>query len=244
LFSFRRFDRVVVLSRFYTDLLVKKGVQEQRIVRISSAWCGSVEEQDKDVNMRRDNKRDAFFIGMLGRFSSEKNHVMLVRAAEQVCEKNSDVNFILAGEGALRDEIEQAVHDAGMRDHFEFWSYTGPRDFFDTVDVLVVCSRIENQPYSIMEAMDHGVPVIGTRVGGIPELLAEGRAGMLIDLDDHKALASAILRLKNDPVMCSELVEEALKRLAENYAPQTMVNQYWALYRDVMRKEQGVRECE
>jgi glycosyltransferase involved in cell wall biosynthesis len=99
------------------------------------------------------------------------------------------------------------------------------------LDVLVQPSRADNLPLAMLEAMAAGLPVIGARVGGIPELLADGESGIVVEPEDPAALASALDALAVDPARRAELGKKARQRIAAHFSADDVARQTVALYR-------------
>jgi glycosyltransferase involved in cell wall biosynthesis len=136
------------------------------------------------------------------------------------------------GDGSERQALEaQAARDAvaatfhGFVDDF--------RSRLEGLDVFVLASRAENLPVSILEAMAARLPVVGTRAGGIPELVADGETGLVVDPDDPAALAAALDRLAAEPALREELGRRGAERAAELFSAEAMARRMLRLYEDL-----------
>ena len=125
---------------------------------------------------------------------------MLVEAAARLRETHPEAQVLIAGEGperagleALRERlgVDGAVRLLGVRNDVP--------DILAALDVAVCCSDFEGGPLSVMEYMGAGLPVVATRVGGLPELVKDGETGVLVEPRDPAALAAAIGELLDDP---------------------------------------------
>ncbi len=139
-------------------------------------------------------------IGSVGHLRPEKAFEILVEAAAVLRQDHPELALLIAGEGPERLAIETAaaglgldncVHLLGARDDIP--------DILAALDVAVCCSDFEGGPLSVMEYMEAGLPVVATRVGGLPELVEEGESGLIVPPRDPAALASAVGRLLEDP---------------------------------------------
>ena len=135
-----------------------------------------------------------FTVGFFGRLSEEKGPDVFVEIASQLRDRG-DIEFRIAGGGPLADKIRQSIQ--GLP-NVRFLGFVGAAEFLLSCDVLVVCSRLDGRPNSVMEAQALGVPVIASRVGGLPEMISEGRTGLLVDADDRAGFVRAILKLSGD----------------------------------------------
>jgi glycosyltransferase involved in cell wall biosynthesis len=124
------------------------------------------------------------------------HEVIEVDAAALVAARQPDARFVIVGDGTLRSATEARVRDLGLTDRVFFtgWRRDLPSIYAD-LDVLVVSSDNEGTPVSVIEAMASGRPVVGTRVGGLPDLIVDGKNGYLVAPKDPDGLADAIVRL-------------------------------------------------
>lgn len=230
----RRCDRVVCLSRYYEQLLLDHGIAREALVRIPSG----LRELPGPVTVRKDAAGPVTF-GMMGRFSEEKNHALFVAAARQVVAERPDARFVIAGQGPLEAEIRDAVARAGLESVFQFPGYTSVAAFMGRIDVYVMCSTIENLPYSILEAMAWSRPVIGTHVGGIPDLVDHGRSGRLVPAGDAEALADAMLLLLRQPERIAAMGAEGRARLERHFSWPHSIEAHQKLYRHLVEARRG-----
>jgi glycosyltransferase involved in cell wall biosynthesis len=138
------------------------------------------------------------------------------------------------GDGPDRSRIARLVNDSGLADRFLF-AETGSRseDHLGSFGVFVLASRNEGLGLSILEAQCLGLPVVATAVGGIPEIIAQGRNGMLVPPGDPQALAQAILQLAGNARLRRELGRQGA-RSARQFSNERMVDQMVALYRTLL----------
>jgi glycosyltransferase involved in cell wall biosynthesis len=103
----------------------------------------------------------------------------------------------------------------------------------DSADVFVLPSRSEGQPMAVLEAMAHGLCVIASDVGGIPEMIDDGRSGLLVPPDDADALGTALRRVLADPALRGRLGDAALARVRAEFDLDVVWRRFDALYREV-----------
>jgi glycosyltransferase involved in cell wall biosynthesis len=139
---------------------------------------------------------DSPLIGIIGRLVPIKNHALFLEAARLVREHLPEAHFVIVGDGECRDALQALTDQLGLAQSVTFtgWRRDLPAVYAD-LDVLVVSSRNEGTPVSVIEAMAAGVPVVATRVGGIPDLLQDGALGALTPSEDGSALANAVLAM-------------------------------------------------
>jgi glycosyltransferase involved in cell wall biosynthesis len=133
----------------------------------------------------------------VGRLKAPKDPVTLVRA---VALMRSSCEVVLAGDGPDREALTRELQAAGVADRVELAGDRGDvAQLLSGATVFVLSSRSEGAPMSVLEAMAAGLPVVATAVGGIPELVEDGRTGLLVAPGDPHALATALERVLEDP---------------------------------------------
>ena len=165
----------------------------------------------------------------------EKGIQDLLTAAVEVLAGEPGVHFVLAGEGAHRQRFEQMAVDLGIASHVTFTGVVQDPladGLYGASDVVCQMSRWEEVfGYVIAEAMSTSKPVVGTRVGGIPELIADGETGFLVNRGDTAAMAAKILELLRNPERRRCMGEAGLRAATAKFNHKTNVAQAIALYK-------------
>lgn len=165
----------------------------------------------------------------VGRFAAIKNHAMMIRAFHQA--NAPDSCLWLVGDGPERGHLEALVQELGLDGRVVF---TGFRqdvvDILAKTDVFLMSSDYEGISIAVLEAMRSGLPVIGTRVGGMAETVQEGETGILVGKGDVEAMARAIRTLIASPDERVRLGERARRFLEAEFSITTMVERYERLY--------------
>ena len=121
------------------------------------------------------------------------------------------VRLLIVGDGSEKDRIARAVHDLDLQDRITLAGHVqdvGP--YYQRADVLAISSTSEGSPNVLLEGMAAGVPVVATSVGGIPEMVADKKAALLVEPSDPEAMASAINLLFSNPDLARTLACNAL----------------------------------
>ena len=173
----------------------------------------------------RERARGNFVIGHMGAFTHEKGQDVAIAAASLLRHTLPRAMFILAGEGPLLGELRGKAPQ-----NVSFSGFVPESSaFFSSLDVFVMPSRSEAWGLAALDAMAHGVPVIASQVGGLPEIVAAGNGGWLVPPGDPAALARAITVAAADPDRLREQGEKARER-AKLFSIDRMVAQTEAFY--------------
>lgn len=144
---------------------------------------------------------DAPLAGIVGRIVPIKNHALFLDAAARVRARVPEARFVIVGDGELRADVEAQVQALGLADRVIFTGWLNDLPpIYAALDALVLCSKNEGLPSSIIEALVTGTPVVGTAVGGVVDLLAGG-LGALVPSGDTSALAEAMIAALNVPAV-------------------------------------------
>ncbi|MBU0587303.1 MAG: glycosyltransferase family 4 protein [Gammaproteobacteria bacterium] len=173
---------------------------------------------------------------MLGTYESRKGHGFLLQAFQRVVWLRPDARLVVCGFG-YPSEIRhvRAVVDAlGLQKQVRLEGFRQDvADLLEASDLLLVPSQSsESFGLTIVEAMSHQVPVIATRVGGMPEVLQDGEGGFLVEPDDVDGFAERMLQLINDEALRQQQGARGRRRFEQNFRAQRMVQEYADLVRD------------
>jgi glycosyltransferase involved in cell wall biosynthesis len=166
----------------------------------------------------------------VGRLVPVKGFDLLVRAFSRVLDDEPKARLVLVGDGPERLSLERLAQATGISEGVTFvgTSEEVPRHLAAS-DILVAPSRNEGQGRVLVEAMALGLPVVGTRVGGIPDVLRDGECGLLVPPENPGELAQAILALARDGELRRSYGANALRQ-AERFSLRIMESQLLALY--------------
>jgi glycosyltransferase involved in cell wall biosynthesis len=163
-------------------------------------------------------------IGTIGRLEPQKNLDAFLEAAACVHAVRPEARFHVVGEGSERARLETRTSTLGLAGVVSFEGTTGDvAGFLATLDQFWLTSDWEGTPNVVLEAMAAGVPIIATRVGGVPELLEDGRTGLLVEAGDASALCSASLFLAREPARAGTLGQGAREVVLERFSLSAMV---------------------
>ncbi len=174
----------------------------------------------------------AGIVTMVGRLAPPKDFETLIVAWEGL--KAPGWQLWIVGEGPRRSRLEKIVHAQDLGEQIAF---LGERhdvpEILKASDIFVLASLWEGMPLTIIEAMLAGLPVIATRVGGVPELVEEGVTGLLVSPEDALALRSALKHLLSSAETRQRMGEAGRRRALEHFTVEQMISRVRALYRNL-----------
>lgn len=185
-----------LINDFHIDekkiTVVYNGIELDRFLRKN----GKIDQNMRD-KMSLD--RDLTIVGAIGRLSSVKGYIYLIKAFKKVAEKNKNARLLLVGEGDEKPKLEKEVKEAGLTNKVIFESKKmATEDYLSVMDIFCQPSIKEGLGLALIEAMASGRACIGSNVGGIPEIIDDEIDGILVPPENPEALAEAITRLLSD----------------------------------------------
>jgi glycosyltransferase involved in cell wall biosynthesis len=161
-----------------------------------------------------------------------KDHATAIRALAHVVQRRPDAHLLLVGEGPEREAIQSWVRERGLEAHIHLLGLRSdiPR-LLCAADLFLLTSISEGIPLTIIEAMAASLPVVATRVGGVPEMVEDGRTGLLAAPGDDAALAQGILNLADDSLLREEMGQLGRAACLARFSEDTMHSAYEQLYR-------------
>ncbi len=164
--------------------------------------------------------RDAFVISNISRLEPKNGVVELLDALAIVKEKHANIFLVLIGDGSKRQELERCVTDKGLTHKVKFVgqvSYGSVGPLVTSSDAFVRTPRSEGFGIVFLEAMAGGVPVVGTRTGGITDFIHDGETGLLCEVQNPQSIADVLTRLVENAPLRTRLSENALQLVKEHY---------------------------
>ncbi len=232
-------DRIIVL----TD----RGREEHLAMRVGAPAqfrtipSGIDLDRFREVRHDRDSARatlgippGAFVIGSVARLVRIKGVEHIVDAMEELCRRHRNLVLLLTGDGDLRHALEARVGTGPLAGRTVFTGHMeDPAAAYASMDLFLLASLNEGQGRSVIEAMSAGIPVIASDVGGLPEVLAGGRAGILVPPGSPAALATAVEKLLRSPELTRRLVKEAFRHIL-GYGDSTMIDRIEQTYTELL----------
>lgn len=182
-----------------------------------------------------------FVVGVVSKLWEGKGHKCILKAASSVITKVPNVKFMFVGEGYLREELEALTQQLGLNDYIIFTGFrTDIPEITAIFDIAVLASFFEGLGRVLLEAMALSKPVIATKVGGIVDVVTDGKTGSLVPPNNSVALAQAIIRLLKDESLRRRMGEAGRAKIDAKFSAQTMVDKIQTVYEEQIVKKADI----
>ena len=230
--AFRRFDAVVAVSGQLVERLQRAGVPRSRIHAVPNACPQVAPPLDREAARRAlGMPRDGFAVGWVGRLSNEKGPDVLVEAIPHLHDLPLSVSVV--GNGVERVPLQGRAAALALNGRIRWHGVVlDAGRLFAAFDVFVLSSRSEGTPMVLFEAMAAGVPIVATRVGGVPDVVSPAEA-VLVPPDDPVVLAAAIRGVYERPARAQQRARAARTRLERDFSAGPWLDRYEAIYMQV-----------
>ena len=227
--ALRRFDAVIAVSQPLGDMLRRAGVATERLHVVPNAFMQIVEPLERaPARACLDLPADEFVVGWVGRMVREKGLDVLIDAVAML----TDLKLIVCaiGAGPERNTQESRARGLGLADCIR-WRGLVPEAarYFKAFDVYALSSRTEGVPISLFEAMASGVPIVASRVGGVPHVIAEEHA-LLVDRQQPVRLADALRAVHDDRPAAAARARLARRRLTSEFGTESWLARHDEVY--------------
>ena len=183
---------------------------------------------------------EAPVIGTIGRLTEIKRQDLLIRAFLRLRNTFPAAHLLLVGDGNLRRELESLAAQLNLTNAVHFAGYQSkPELYLGAMNVFALTSRSEGMPLVVLEAWAAGVPIIASRVGGLPEMIDEGKTGLLFESGDEDALARGLGRLLSEADLTRQLVDNGTRRVETEFSARRMVEAYQRHYCEALESKKA-----
>lgn len=236
--KYRLHDRVIAISEGIRDVLLAEGLPaaKLRVVRSAVDWerfAGPCARED--IAKRLGLPPEDLWIGVVAQLIARKGHDDLLDALPPLVERHPSLRLLFLGQGPLAGRLRERIEVAGWSDRVRLLGFREDLpELLPCLDLLVHPARLEGLGVSLLQAASAGVPIVASRVGGIPEAVREGENGLLVPPGDSAALGAAIDRLLADPVLRHRLGAGGRALMRRAFSIETMVEGNLAVYRELL----------
>ncbi|PWB55436.1 MAG: glycosyltransferase family 1 protein [Nitrosomonadales bacterium] len=230
--------RVVAVSEYVRQYLISQGIPAERVTTITTGVDLSRFTPEAGAGtLRQELKLDehALLVGTIAILRIKKGHHVLLEAIPKILEAVPNAIFIFAGDGPQHKNISRAIEEKNLTKHVLLLGLR--RDIpkiLETIDLFVLPTLEEALGTSFLEAMAMKKPVIGTRVGGVPEVINEGKNGLLVNPGDAAELASAVIHLLKNPALAQSMGEQGRTFATTEFTVDRMCLRMHELYQTLL----------
>jgi glycosyltransferase involved in cell wall biosynthesis len=234
-------DAIIAISEGVKMVLVDGGVDPENVEVIRSGIDFSSFDEDSRALKYKDYlhrefsfEADDYLVGIVAHLADHKGHQYLIQATKILKQQSPKIKMIIVGEGPLSMELNRQAKDLDVEDIVFFLGFRKdiPK-ILTSLDLFVLSSYLEGMGSSILDAMACRLPVVATKVGGIPEVVIHGETGLLVPPRNPSALARAILKLYSNKTLASRLGQKGYELVHRKFSAEAMADKVVRLYERV-----------
>jgi glycosyltransferase involved in cell wall biosynthesis len=174
----------------------------------------------RNIDITKHQRSGRKTIGIIGRLVAHKRHNELLMAIKDIRNTGRDVGLVIAGDGPMRQALEDETRQLGLSDVVKFTGeFERIEDVMSLFDIFAITSISESQCMPILESGAFGKPVIAADSGGMPDFVDDGVTGIIVPIGDHNALVAALIRLIDDSALCERMGQAGRRRYLERHTP-------------------------
>lgn len=228
-------DAAIGISRDVEDAIKYRfGIRADKVLNLTNAvdYRQFMGAGDRRAKRREIGLADSdIVIGCVGNLRKDKNYPNLIKAFKIIHARTPGAKLIIVGEGKRQDELEKLIHDLGLgHSALLLGSRNDVPEIMKAMDIYCLCSFSEGLPLSLLEAMSAGLPVVGTDVRGIHDVVEHGKTGLLVPSDDPERLSEALLRMISDRELARDLSLKGREYVINEHGFDRWIARYESLF--------------
>lgn len=233
----KRYQQVICVSHDLHERCRELRIRPHRLHQIDNAIV--LDDYSTAAPTLQDKARFGFdsqrlLIGAVGRLSEEKGFHHLINAVNRLIQDGHPIGLIIAGEGHLRDALQQQINNLELQHHVRLAGFLpDPRHLYRAVDVFALSSLREGLPNVVLEAMASRRAVVATSCNGIPNLVRHERNGLIVPVDDEAALHNGLLKLLLSDSLRDQLAAEARNTIEQRFCFERRMQKVVSVYRQL-----------
>jgi glycosyltransferase involved in cell wall biosynthesis len=237
-FAMRYYDRVVAVSDDLHDRCLIAGIGEERCLVMKNAIdCQQYARTQTVAEAKRllGIPPERFLIGAVGRLSAEKGFLLLIRAVDRLLRAGYDVALVIVGEGDQQAGLAAQIVQLDQSKRIQLLGYRADvLAIYEAIDCFALSSLREGLPNVLLEAMAVGVPVVSSRVAGVPSVVSDNETGLLVAPGDENALFEKLQSLQADKSLQSKLGRAGQALIARDFSFQQRMERMAEVYNEVL----------
>jgi len=236
---YRRADCILANSRWVAERAAASGAPREKLrVVFEGAEIPPLLTPEQRLRARRrwGVPENAPLLGCVGVLLPDKGQEWLIRALAELRREYPEARLLLAGDGPCRGELQRLAAGQNVSEAVIFAGFVKDvESVYAALDVFLLPSFFEALNNSLLAAMSYGIPSIAFRLGALPEVIEDGRSGLLVPGADVPEICGAVKRILNDSNFARGLAEAGLLRIRENFSADRMVDGTLSAYEEILR---------
>jgi glycosyltransferase involved in cell wall biosynthesis len=232
------FDHVITISEGIRSVLLACGVAADKVTCVRSAVEAApylIDYNKAAFRQQLGLAADTPLVAIVAQLIARKGHRYLLQALKTVLPDHPQMQLLIFGRGPLENELRQVIASDGLTPHVRLMGFVDNLpEILGCIDLLVHPADMEGLGVSLLQASAAEVPIVASRVGGIPEAVRDGLNGLLVTPGDIPALAAAIHHLLADPKLRQRMGEAGRRLVTNEFSTNTMCAGNLAIYRQVI----------
>lgn len=235
-----RYEKVICVSADLLQRALECGTPPERCLLLENGVDTQEFRRRRSVAAAKERlgiPQARFLIGSAGRLSAEKGFDILIRSVDQLLHEGRDVQLLVVGEGEQAAALRALVNQLGRPERVQLLGYRADlRELYEAMDVFALSSLREGLPNVLLEAMAMEVPVVATRIAGIPRLIRDDVVGQLVEAGDVAQLTHALGRMQDDAERRQRLARAGLETVRTAYSFAARMDKIRLVYDEVLGK--------
>lgn len=239
--ALRRIDYRIGVSDAFRDMLIERGFAPNTTyavyngINFTEAVPHTLTREEFAEKYGVAFEDGCVYIGIAARFDYVKGVDVFLDAAAKVLAEEKNVRFVIAGEGALEDELKEKAKSLGISERVHFIGFVSPIwDFLNFVDVNVLTSRCESFPYALLEGAKCRKATLASAVGGIPTLIRNGTTGLLFENEDADGCAACMLKYVRSSELRSSCADALYEKARAEFSNLALAKKYIENYSSII----------
>ena len=244
--KYRLYDKIITISEGIREVLISNRIPPRKITCVHSAVDMDLYGQtcDRDWFLREFGLKEGSRVcGTVAQLIDRKGHRFLIRAIPEILKAIPDAVFLFFGKGPVEDQLKSQCRELGIEKHVHFTGFRGDLDrIMGCLDIVIHPALMEGLGVSLLQAAAAGIPIVGTRVGGIPEIIRDGVNGYLIPPSNVQSITDTVVKILADRNLALQLGENGRMIASRDFSIESMVKGNLNVYMEMMKGKSRVNE--
>ena len=236
------YKKIIAISDEIKNILIKEGLSSNKVITVKSAIAFEKNSKSNILKNEFRNEHNIFdpnttLIVIVAQLIPRKGHILLLDAFRDVKKTNDNIRLFIYGRGQLKEKIKKYIDKNDLHEYVYMKGFDSEiRSVLHCFDFLVHPAQKEGLGIALLEAASLQLPIVATRVGGIPEIVHHNINGLLVRPQSKKSLSDAMLKLIQNPSLREKLGKEGPKIVKSDFSVEKMVNGNLQVYRSLFTK--------